>query len=68
MQPKSINGKKLTMSSVGLKVSKTSKLQVFSFDIKDFYPTITKELLSKCLSFAETKVQITEDDKKIIYH
>ena len=26
------------------------------FDIKDFYPTITKELLSKCLSFAETKV------------
>ena len=39
-----------------------------SFDIKDFYPTITKELLSKCLSFAETKVQITEDDKEIIYH
>ena len=38
-----------------------------SFDIKDFYPTITKELLSKCLNFAETKVQITEDDKKIIY-
>ena len=27
-----------------------------------------KELLSKYLSFAETKVQITEDDKKIIYH
>ena len=39
-----------------------------SFDIKDFYPTITKELSSKCLSFAETKVQITKDDKKIIYH
>ena len=39
-----------------------------SFDIKDFYPTITKELLSKSLNFAETKVQITEDDKKIIYH
>ena len=39
-----------------------------SFDIKEFYPTITKELLSKCLSFAETKVQITEDDKKITYH
>ena len=39
-----------------------------SFDIKDFYPTIAKELLSKCLSFAETKVQITEDDKKTIYH
>ena len=39
-----------------------------SFDIKDFYPTITKELLSKSLSFAETKVQITQDDKKIMYH
>ena len=39
-----------------------------SFDIKDFYPTITKELLSKCLSFAKTKVQITEDDKKTTYH
>ena len=39
-----------------------------SFDIKNFYPTITKGLLLKCLSFAETKVQITEDDKKIIYH
>ena len=25
-------------------------------------------MLSKCLSIAETKVQITEDDKKIIYH
>ena len=25
-------------------------------------------MLSKCLRFAETKVQITEDDKKIIYH
>ena len=31
-------------------------------------PANTKELLSKCLSFAETKIQITEDDKKIIYH
>ena len=36
--------------------------------VKDFYPTITKELLSKCLNFAETKVQITEDVEKIIYH
>ena len=35
-----------------------------SFDIKYFYPTFTKEFLSKCLSFAETKIQITEDDKK----
>ena len=57
------------MSSVGLKASKNKQnCKFISFDIKDFYPTITKELLSKCLSFAEAKVQITEDDKKIIHH
>ena len=38
------------------------------FDIKDFYPTITKNLLTKCLKFAEEKVQISNDDRKIIYH
>ena len=36
--------------------------------IKDFYPTIAKDLLTKCLKFAEEKVQIYNDDKKIIYH
>ena len=68
MQPKLINGKTLMMSSVGLKHRKQAKFKFISSDIKDFYPKITKELLSKCLSFAETKVQITEDNKKIIYH
>ena len=39
------------------------------FDIKDFYPTITKDLLTKCLlKFAEEKVQISDDDRKTIYH
>ena len=42
--------------------------KLISFDIKDFYSTITKKLLSKWLKFAETKIEITEDDKKIIYH
>ena len=49
-------------------IKNKQNFKFISFDIKDFYPTITKELLSKCLSFAETKIQITEDDKKIIYH
>lgn len=35
-----------------------------SFDIKDSYPAVTKELSSKCLRFAEPKIQIPEDDKK----
>ena len=38
------------------------------FDSKDFYPTITKDLLTKCLKFAEEKVQISDDDKMVIYH
>ena len=57
MQPTLINGKTLMMSSVGLKASKASKI-VSSFHL----------ILKIFFSFAETKVQITEDDKKIIYH
>ena len=39
-----------------------------SFGTKDCYPTLTKELLGKCLRFAETKIEVTEDEKKIIYN
>ena len=35
------------------------------FGIKDFYPTVVKELLSKSSSFAEVKIQIIEDDMRI---
>ena len=37
-------------------------------DIKDFYPTITKDLLTKCLKLAEEKAHISNDGRKIIYH
>ena len=47
-------------------IKNKQNFKFISFDIKDFYPTITKELLSKCLSF--TEIQITTDDKKILYH
>ena len=61
MQPKSINERTLMMTSVGLIASKKEQnCKFISFDIKDFYPKITKELLSKCSSFAETKIRITE--------
>ena len=46
---------------------KFSKCKFISFDTKDLQPTINTELLSKSLSYAETKIQITEDSKKI-YH
>ena len=68
MQQRSINGILLMTSSVGLKTSKTRQnCKFISFDIKDFFHRTTKELLSKVLSFAETKIQITEDANKIIY-
>ena len=35
-------------------------------DIKDFYPSISKELLTDALTFAETKVNLDYHDKKII--
>ena len=38
------------------------------FDIKDFYSTITKDLFTKCSKFSEEKVQISNDDRKIVYH
>ena len=43
-------------------------LDKINLNLRNPTNAITKELLSKCLSFAETKVQITDDDKKIIYH
>ena len=49
-------------------IGKKQKHKFILFDIKDFYPTITKDLLTKCLKFAEEKVQLSNDDKKIIYH
>ena len=36
------------------------------FDIKDFYPSISKELLPDALTFAERIINL--DDNKIIYH
>ena len=41
----------------------TNRNNFFLFDIKDFYPTITKDLLTKCLKFAEEKFRISDDGK-----
>ena len=38
------------------------------FDIKDFYPSISKELLTDALTFAETIINLDDYDKKIIHH
>ena len=39
-----------------------------SFDVCEFYPSITENLLEKALKFATSYVNITEDEKNIIMH
>ena len=38
------------------------------FNIKDFYPSVSKELLTDALTFAGTIINLDDYDKKIIYH
>ena len=38
------------------------------FDTKDFYPSVSKELLTNALAFAETIINLDGHDNKIIYH
>ena len=45
-----------------------SKCKFMVFDIKDFYPSITENLLKKSVEFAKQFVEISNDDLKIIYH
>ena len=40
----------------------------FAFDIKEFYPSITENLLKKALTFAEAHIHLSDDDKAIIHH
>ena len=46
-------------------ITNKQKHKFIVFDIKDFYPTISKDLLTKCLKLAEEKVQISNDNKKL---
>ena len=46
-------------------IDNKQRYKFIMFDIKDFYPSISKELLTDALTFAET---IDDQDKKIIYH
>ena len=38
------------------------------FDIREFYPSITENLLKKALTFAEAHTYLSDDDKAIIQH
>ena len=56
-------------SSNGSETTENKKAHTFiTFDICDFYPSITEELLDKALDFASYHTEATEDDKVIIKH
>ena len=38
------------------------------FDVQEIYPSISKELLTDVLNFAETIIKFDDHDEKIIYH
>ena len=42
-------------------------LSFIQFDIVEFYPSITKDLLSKALDFASQYTRITAEERKIIF-
>ena len=50
------------------KISEKNKHKFIIFDIKDFYPTINKKLLTNALRFAEETIYVGEEDKRNIYH
>ena len=44
------------------------KLKFIQFDICEFYPSITSELIMKAIGFAETYIEISDDDKELFLH
>ena len=49
-------------------IDDTSNAKFIQFDIVDFYPSITRELLEKCLRFAKIYTTITAKEDNIIMH
>ena len=43
------------------------KLSFIQFDIESFYPSISEELLGKALDYASQFVDISPEDRKIIF-
>ena len=45
-----------------------NSLSFIKFDIKTFYPTITKELLSRAIEFIKGYTSITQKEEEVIFH
>ena len=50
------------------KIDKKSKCKFLKFDIAEFYPSISKELMLKSLGFATRYTDISEDEEEIVLH
>ena len=50
------------------KIRKKQRCTFISFDIVDFYPSITEKLLKRALEFAEQFTSISKQDMDIIFH
>ena len=44
------------------------QLRFKQFDIREFYPSISEQLLDKAIKFAEKYVAISDEDKKLFFH
>ena len=51
-----------------LELPRGKNLSFLSYDIENFYPSITPEVLKKSLDFAKQYINITEDEMNIIMH
>ena len=49
-------------------IADNTNARLIKFDIVDFYPSISEELLNKALAFAKTHVAISDDDLQVINH
>ena len=68
-QPASCSGEISQQSSRGSKKSLAkTNVNFFKFDIRDFYPSITEDLLTKSLEFTQNYIEVDEHTANIIMH
>ena len=49
-------------------LSEKESRKFIQFDIDNFYPSISEELINKAITWASQYVDISEEDKKLIFH
>ena len=50
------------------KIEDKGRYKFIVFDIENFYPSITEDLLKKALNYASKRVGIKKEDKEIVFH